>query len=955
MNELQLKLMQLIKEIDKICKGSDITYYAAGGTTLGAIRHNGFLPWDDDIDIHMTYDNWVKFLQVYKKNPRKDRMLKSLENLDEHNNTIMRYLDTTTTSYTMGDVLNKEPTGIFIDIFIVDLVPKDKKAINEYLNDLFILHNIIKPPVNILRRSVSIPNYPGGSMHVALDVDEYNEYKELEKLKGKKYVVNKLLNKLNQYSSCEPTDEYVRILRWAWIPAIYEYDMYTLPSYYKFEDMDMPCQTYPIEYLKHAYGSKWMYVPKTTSQVTHDAFQDMKRPSSVYADDFKPLLDEVKVLNTYDEIKKLLVKSCHNLWNVLKTNAKIVGLQSEIALKKCIENNDIKNLFENKEYEKLEDVFKEYFDGQLSDKCINWEVFVNISDDILYTSLYTLVVAGEYDKAKRILYLRKKENKEVPENIKNIWKLILKISKMEDEYYKGNFNEAYNLKNEILNIDEDIKNVKKMDIALDTAMSKDRNDFIKVIDKIKDLHLYDDIEYIKFLGDCYFGLKEFEKAKALYEITRKNSNNGIMLLDINKKIKTHLKGVNDNKDFKDKYSKYFSCNESEHSSKEVINSDVQKKLLELLIEIDEICRKNGIKYCLDTQLAVDAVLNHEMTNEYIDGRIVMDGVNAKKFINCFNKSHKPNRVVESLLNNKSFPSYTLKYTNTDTSYFDSRICNRYLNNGICIDINILREPIASPNFLDKALSKLPFVNSLSEYTPNEFSPIDDEVFYDKNLMNFKNILAFDVSKEKNAMVTMQNSRFLDKKVIPVEKSIFVDTTEDILCGHKFYVPKDINNLLKFYNKDTHNLFTLGQKNSRFQIVNLNANCLEVYNLINEHNINLKNLNDWTKLEQDYVKKIKLLKKDKNRYFDIVWRSYDKFTLMDIYLEKKEEIVKLYKDGNYKVLEEELIPYKSKMIENYKNNLPLIFDKDIFNIMISLLEMGDDKDKKLAKFQVENIQ
>ena len=51
---LQEKMFELVLEIDAICKKNHIVYYLTGGSVLGAVRHGGFIPWDDDIDIMMT-------------------------------------------------------------------------------------------------------------------------------------------------------------------------------------------------------------------------------------------------------------------------------------------------------------------------------------------------------------------------------------------------------------------------------------------------------------------------------------------------------------------------------------------------------------------------------------------------------------------------------------------------------------------------------------------------------------------------------------------------------------------------------------------------------------------------------------------------------------------------------------------------------------------------------------
>lgn len=124
--ELQDKILEIAVYIDKICRENDINYCLMGGSALGAKRHGGFIPWDDDLDVFMTPDNYEKFRKVFNENGDKEKYYLQEWGLTDGMVTISK-LRLNNTSY-IEESLKKWDIhhGIYVDIFILHTCPDNK-------------------------------------------------------------------------------------------------------------------------------------------------------------------------------------------------------------------------------------------------------------------------------------------------------------------------------------------------------------------------------------------------------------------------------------------------------------------------------------------------------------------------------------------------------------------------------------------------------------------------------------------------------------------------------------------------------------------------------------------------------------------------------------------------------------------------------------------------------------
>lgn len=122
MKKLWAVELDLLAQVQNICKKHDIDYFAADGTLLGAIRHGGFIPWDDDIDVMMSRENYIKFCKFAKKELKAPYFLQTEETDPTSILGLAKIRNSDTTMILKAHEYRnfKFNQGCFIDIFPLD-------------------------------------------------------------------------------------------------------------------------------------------------------------------------------------------------------------------------------------------------------------------------------------------------------------------------------------------------------------------------------------------------------------------------------------------------------------------------------------------------------------------------------------------------------------------------------------------------------------------------------------------------------------------------------------------------------------------------------------------------------------------------------------------------------------------------------------------------------------------
>lgn len=150
MTDIQNKLLEIYKQFKDFCSVNNLKFYAIGGTAIGAVRHNGFIPWDDDLDIAMPVEDIIRLIQLQDKLPKN---LKFLYPAKAHHYKLpfFKIVDTKSTMIESFNINYKDCyIGAWIDIFPLIGLPiydEEFKNYKKKLKKFSFINRYIRTPL----------------------------------------------------------------------------------------------------------------------------------------------------------------------------------------------------------------------------------------------------------------------------------------------------------------------------------------------------------------------------------------------------------------------------------------------------------------------------------------------------------------------------------------------------------------------------------------------------------------------------------------------------------------------------------------------------------------------------------------------------------------------------------------------------------------------------------------
>lgn len=259
---IQKKELAIFKEFIRVCEKHNLTYFALGGTLLGAVRHKGFIPWDDDIDIGMPREDYNKLMNLDPSEFNFPYKLVNEKNTPSFTKAFMNLQDSTTKILmTYSNVDHEE--SLWIDIFPIDGLPSN--PIKKYLHEKRYLFSRMMVQLSQFNKIVN-QNKENRPFLEKLII-KIAEVINVEKVLSYPFWQKNYISTISKYGMKEGyAGNYTGAYK---LRELVPTDYFGNGALLSFEDIMIKAPEKYQEYLTSIYGDNYMQLPPEEKRVPH--------------------------------------------------------------------------------------------------------------------------------------------------------------------------------------------------------------------------------------------------------------------------------------------------------------------------------------------------------------------------------------------------------------------------------------------------------------------------------------------------------------------------------------------------------------------------------------------------------------------------------------------------------------------------------------------------------------
>lgn len=658
MNKKQQYLLGMLIEIDAICKKNDIQYFLVGGSLIGALRSEGFLPWDDDADICMTYDNYVKFKKACETDLPPNRILAAPELQEDCGVMIPRYTSCDTTLIHTAQSLHDCTAGEVIDVFVLDPVADDESSYQKYVANVCMTHEMSNY-ASITANRYDVP------------YETYLKYAAIKKEKGKLAVCQQLEEEKQE---CFDENGSRYVFRWQGCLISYPRCWFENTVEVTFEGYRFPAPIEYNDYLTAYFGEEWAELPGNINPAKHNASASLDFPSSQALEYYRPSMDREKLRSRLWERKRLVLETAEQVNRFKDEVAEAQAVRIQLELEKHLAN--VKDQFDQayaaKDGRTLASLLEDYLRNQTDRSLIGRHayddiyrfrkpVLAHVSDKVYEAALWAFMETERMRFAQRFLDIREQMGLPLTSAMAEVRQALKLFRSSCNCYVHGDLETGLGTALLICRRHPHVSAFLKLVTVFLNRLQENGDEsaearFKTAIEAGMTLYPWDGF-FLKMEGDLLYSLGEVKAAQSCYLVAAESTRNGFALLDIRKRTGYWPAWMRESS-----WGKSYGIPawegegpKGQLSPRERIAApdaapSPQRYLYGLLKELTGLCDSLGVDYHLSNEAQSALMTYGKLPSSLQDYSIVCSKAGVERLAKAVDEGKLPHRSLERTLN-----------------------------------------------------------------------------------------------------------------------------------------------------------------------------------------------------------------------------------------------------------------------------------------------------------------